>query len=116
MAIPIVVGLVVLVIVVGAVLSIENRQPAAASLPGGASAPGNTSQPLATQPIPYPNVPRISPQEARDRLDQGLAVLVDVRDKASYDKAHAEGAVSIPEAEIDARLGELPRDKGWILY
>jgi hypothetical protein len=102
LAIPIIVGLVVIAVIVGAILSIETQRR-----PGTAVAASNTAAPLATSSIPYPNVPRISVQEAKDRLDKGEIVLVDVRSKGSYDKAHAVGALSIPETEIEARLDEL---------
>jgi rhodanese-related sulfurtransferase len=46
----------------------------------------------------------------------GQAVLVDVRSKASYDKSHAAGAISMPEEEVGARVDELPQDKDIILY
>lgn len=114
--IPIIVGVVVLAIIVGAIISIEGAQPATAGQPGGNLGSENTSQPLNTRSIPYPDVPRVSPQETQQRLEQGQAVLVDVRDKARYDAAHAAGAISIPEAEMAARLSELPRDKEVILY
>ncbi len=110
-AVPIVVGVAVLVVIAGAILLAESQRPAASS-----SSSVNTAQPLDTQPIPYPNVPRVSLQDTQDLLAQGQAVLVDVRSKASYDQAHAVGALSIPEEEIDARLSELPRDKTLILY
>lgn len=112
LAIPIVVGVVTLTIVVGAIALSEARLPQTAA--GETS--GTTAQPLSTRSIPYPNVPRMPLQEARDKLDSGQALLVDVRSKVSYDKSHAVGAVSIPEAEIGARLNELPRDKEIILY
>jgi len=115
-AIPVVVGLTVLTIIVGTIVLIENRRPAATSQPGYVSASNQTAQPLPTRPIPYPNVPRIFLQEAQDRLEQSQAILVDIRSRASYNKTHAAGAISIPEEEVDARLDELPRDRGWILY
>ena len=114
--IPIIVGAVVLAIIVGAIISIEGTQPATAGQPGGDVGPGNTSQPLDTRSLPYPDVPRVSLQETQQRLEQGQAVLVDVRDKARYDAAHAAGAISIPEAEMAARLNQLPQDKEIILY
>lgn len=116
LAIPIVVGLVVITIVVGVIFSIENQQPVAASLPGGVSVPDDTAQPLSTRSIPYPDVLRISVQDAWERLEGGQAILVDVRSRASFDKAHAAGALSLPETEIGALLDGLPRDKDWILY
>jgi flagellar basal body-associated protein FliL len=114
--IPILVGAVVLAIIVGAIISIEGTQPATAGQPGGDLGPGNTSQPLDTRSVPYPDVPRVSPQETQQRLEQGQAVLVDVRDRARYDASHAAGAISIPEEEVTARLNELPRDKEVIFY
>ena len=114
--IPIIVGAVVLAILVGAIISIEGAQRATAGQESGDLGPGNTALPLDTRSIPYPEVPRVSPPEAQQRLEQGQAVLVDVRGKALYDAAHAAGAISIPEAEMGARLNELPRDQEIILY
>jgi hypothetical protein len=116
LGIPIIVGLIVIAIVVGVIFSIENQQPAAASLPGGVSVPDDTAQSLSTRSIPYPDVPRISLQDAWDRLEQDQAILVDVRSRASFDKVHAAGALSLPEEEVGALLDELPREKDWILY
>jgi rhodanese-related sulfurtransferase len=55
-------------------------------------------------------------EETVPKLEQGKAVLVDVRSRLSYDKAHAAGATSMPEEEIEARLSELPRDQDLVLY
>lgn len=43
-------------------------------------------------------------------------VILDVRDKASYDLGHIKGAISIPETEILTRYGELPRDEDTVIY
>jgi len=109
--IPILVGVVVVAIIAGAVVSLEKRRPAGTALSKDA-----TAGPLPTISIPYPNVPRMPLQEVRDKLEQGAVILVDVRSKASYDEAHATGALSLPEEEVDTRLGELPRDKALVLY
>jgi len=111
LVIPVVAGVVVLVLIVGIIAFSEARRP-----PGSASSSSDTAQPLNTQSIPYPNVPRIALQEAKGLLDSSEAVLVDVRSKESFDKSHAVGAVSIPESEIEARLEELPRNKDVVLY
>ncbi len=113
--IPAIVGLMVVAIVVGVILSIENRSPAAAS-GRNISVPVTTVQPRPTNQPPYPHVPRISPQVAKERMDAGQAVLIDVRSKQAYDSQHAAGALSFPEEEIENRLQELPRDKELILY
>jgi hypothetical protein len=116
LAIPIVVGVVVVAIIVGAILSIENRQPTASALPGDISVPIITAQPRPTTTIPFPNVERISTKDAKEKMDKGQAILIDVRSQVSYDASHAAGAVSIPEEEIAARLSEIPHDKEVILY
>jgi 3-mercaptopyruvate sulfurtransferase SseA len=59
---------------------------------------------------------RIPAAEAREALAKGKAVLVDVRSKQEYDSSHAQGALSIPLTEIDARAGELPKDKLVVTY
>ena len=116
LVIPVVAGLVVLVLFVGAILAIENRSSSTSAKPGDAAAPRSTLQAQFTSSIPYPTVRRIAVQDARTKLEQGQAVLIDVRSKASYDKTHAEGALSMPETEIDAHLNDLSRDKELILY
>ena len=103
--------MVVLAIIIGAIFSIENR-PATANVPASVI----TAQPRATNPIPYPEVPRISVQDTRSQLENSQVVVVDVRSRSSFDQSHIAGSVSIPESEIDGRLDELPRDKDVILY
>ena len=114
--IPIVVGLVIVVVIVGAIVSVENRRQASASVfgddPGGLA----TMQALPSGSLPYPGVPRVSVKDTVEKLEQGTGVLVDVRSKASYDRSHAAGAISIPESEISARLEELPSDQDVIFY
>jgi hypothetical protein len=117
LAIPIVAGaIVVIIIVAAAIIAGQSRWFLSTSSVGGASAPVATAQALPTQSVPYPDVARISVQETRDKLEQGQAVLIDVRDRVAYDAGHAVGALSFPESEIDSRLNELPHDKELILY
>jgi rhodanese-related sulfurtransferase len=59
---------------------------------------------------------RINAADARQALAQGEAVLVDVRDRASFAAQHAKGALSIPFQSLPARAGELPKDKLIITY
>lgn len=55
--------------------------------------------------------PRISAEEALKLVANGEAVVVDVREKLAWEGKHAEGALSVPSAEIGKRLAELPKDK-----
>ena len=57
------------------------------------------------------DAPRVAAEEAVKMAAKGEAVLVDTRAKADYDFEHAEGAISIPMAEFEARIAELPKDK-----
>lgn len=43
-------------------------------------------------------------------------VVIDVRSKAGYDEGHIKGAISYPEAEVDSRSAELPKDKLIVAY
>jgi hypothetical protein len=116
LVIPIIVGVVILALVVGAIFLNESRLGSTSSAAGNISVPVTTAQAQATSQIPFPNVPRISLDETRGKLDSGQVVLVDVRSRDSYDKSPAVGAISIPEGELSSRLDELPRDKEIVLY
>jgi 3-mercaptopyruvate sulfurtransferase SseA len=66
--------------------------------------------------IPYPEVPRISVADARDRWESGDAVIVDVRSPGEYEQARVPGALNIPVAEMGTRYNELPRGVEIITY
>jgi 3-mercaptopyruvate sulfurtransferase SseA len=68
-------------------------------------------------PTSYSEVPRISPEELKERLDNGEAILVvDVRGAADFEFWHIAGAISVPSYDVESRLDELPRDKELVLY
>ena len=53
-------------------------------------------------------IPRISPEEVKARLEAGYnLVIVDTRLKGAYERIHIAGAVSIPLEEITERYDEL---------
>ena len=86
---------------------------AACGGPNGAatSAPGN-----ALQEDPYLQVPRVSLEDATTAFNAGSATFVDVRASASYAYEHIPGALNIPLAEIEGRLGELDKAEWIITY
>ena len=105
----------------GGVLLAVAAAPAFAA-PQGSSQPPNLT-PLAAAPAGKPQAAateetarRISVAEARQALDKGTAVLVDVRSKEAYEASHAQGALSIPLANVGDRAGELPKNKLIITY
>jgi rhodanese-related sulfurtransferase len=62
-------------------------------------------------------VPRISPEELKDRLDNGEAILVvDVRPISEFELRHIAGAISVPNYEVVSRLDEFPRDQELVFY
>ncbi len=72
--------------------------------------------PVASQNIPYPDVARVSVEQAHISAMSGEAVLVDVRDLPFYQMGHARGAISLPLNELPARFSELPKDKAVLFY
>jgi predicted sulfurtransferase len=59
---------------------------------------------------------RISVNELKELLDKNQAVVIDVRNEASYNAGHVHGAKLIPEADIPNHLSELPKDKLIVTY
>jgi rhodanese-related sulfurtransferase len=61
----------------------------------------------------------IGPVELKRLIDTRETILVlDVRDRDSYGREHIPGAINIPFAELQRRLGEqpLPKDKTIVTY
>jgi rhodanese-related sulfurtransferase len=58
---------------------------------------------------------RISVSEAKQMLDAGDAVLIDVREPHEYEEDHAAGATLIPLGSVWARQNELPEDKDLLM-
>jgi rhodanese-related sulfurtransferase/predicted transcriptional regulator len=62
------------------------------------------------------DVETIGREDLRERLASGDVVLVDVRPPEEFAAGHIEGARSIPLAELERRLAELPADREVIAY
>jgi rhodanese-related sulfurtransferase/predicted transcriptional regulator len=62
------------------------------------------------------DVDTIGREELVERLSRGDVVLVDVRPREEYAAGHIEGARSIPLAELERRLAELPPDTEVVAY
>jgi len=54
---------------------------------------------------------RIGQLQATQLMNQGKAVIIDVRDPAEFSAGHLRDARNIPLAEIDRRAGELDKFK-----
>ena len=77
-----------------------------------------------SQPAPLPasdtvyadGARRVTADELDTMMKNGQAVVIDVRNQASYDMGHLPGAKLIPAGEILNHLNELPRDKMIVTY
>ena len=88
-------------------------------LPDTAVAPSRLESNPASQDtsgLPYPEVPRIDPEEAKAQFDAGTAVFVDTRDLNEYEAAHIPGAIHMTLDEIEARHMELTVSPEIITY
>jgi 3-mercaptopyruvate sulfurtransferase SseA len=61
-------------------------------------------------------VRRVTVTELKDLLAKNDAVVIDVRNQASYDVGHIKGSRLIPEAEVVSHIDELPRNKLVVTY
>ena len=62
-------------------------------------------------------VPRISAEELKERLDNGEEILiVDSRANGVFEAGHIAGAISVPYGEVEERLDEFPRDQDIVFY
>ena len=93
----------------------SNAEPAApteaaTAIPQPPTAEPPQSDPL--EPATAGDIPRITPQELKDRIDSGDEILIiDTRGEAVYDVRHLPGAVLAPDSYDD-----VPHDQEIILY
>jgi hypothetical protein len=88
-----------------------------------AARPTATWVPLIT-PSPTPeggfasraDVPRIGIAEAKEKMEAGEAILVDVRSQAIYEQSHIAGAISMTSSQVAQQYTELPTDKLIVFY
>ena len=59
---------------------------------------------------------RVTIDELNALMKNNEAVLIDVRNQASYDAGHIPGSKLIPSGEILSHINELPRDKMIVTY
>jgi 3-mercaptopyruvate sulfurtransferase SseA len=76
-------------------------------------APTATPEP----PKSISEVPRISAEELKERLDNGEAILiVDSRPTSTFEMHHIAGAISVPHYEVEEHLDEFPRNQEIVFY
>jgi hypothetical protein len=80
------------------------------------TAKSSPAAPAQTAPPPADGARRVTVPELKDFLARNEAVVIDVRNQASYDVAHIKGAKLIPEAEVVSHIDELPKNKLIVTY
>jgi len=70
----------------------------------------------ATAPPPADGARRVTVAELKNMLDKNEAVVIDVRNEASFNSGHIRGAKLIPEAEVLNHINELPKNKLIVTY
>jgi rhodanese-related sulfurtransferase len=58
----------------------------------------------------------VEPDTLRRRMRSGDVVVIDVRPPVEYAAGHIAGAISLPMADLERRLAELPRGKRIVAY
>jgi hypothetical protein len=79
------------------------------------------ASPVVPTPVPTQNpedkMPRINAQEAKKLVDEGKAVIIDVRGTEAYKAIHIKGSLDYPLAKIEAKdFSGLPKNKRIIAY
>ena len=119
-----VVGLMTVVFLLGQSMGGGGTSGGGATGGSGTTGGANTSVPAAnptspaSQQTPGDEPPRIELKEFKALYDDPAKrpLIIDVRTKEIYDQGHIKGAISFPEAEVDARVSELPKDKLIVAY
>ena len=91
-----------------------DNQSAVAPVP--TPGPLASATPVAGTFVSSDDMPRITVQELKAKLDAGQAVVFDVRQQSAYAHKHIAGAISLPQGEVADRLAELPADKMAVFY
>jgi 3-mercaptopyruvate sulfurtransferase SseA len=72
--------------------------------------------PASPSPVAPQEVQRVTLEDSKAALDNHSAVFLDVRSESAYATSHIPGAVSIPLAELEGRIGELDPEQWIITY
>lgn len=63
-----------------------------------------------------PQIPEISIGDAKEKLDEGGTIFVDVRDGDSYNQARIEGALMLSNENIQEFLDNTAKDQPIVVY
>jgi 3-mercaptopyruvate sulfurtransferase SseA len=110
-ALPLVLIVIGLLLVAGVLAWLNFRSGQNNTSQGQSQASGS-----ADASTPFPDIKRVSLDEAKSAFDSQSAVFVDVRAAETYNQSHIPGAINIPLAQIENRAGELDPNQWIITY
>jgi len=61
-------------------------------------------------------IPQIQIQDAKQKLDDGGCLFVDIRDPGSYRQAHIRGALHLHDGNVQEFLQNADKDKNVVVY
>ncbi|PKN88090.1 MAG: hypothetical protein CVU46_01970 [Chloroflexi bacterium HGW-Chloroflexi-8] len=96
------IGIGAMLIIMAIIISIQPR-PKTTSL-----------NPPVSEEESFPELPRVSLNDAFSAFTAGSAVFVDVRDNSAFAEAHIPGALSIPLGQLESQGKELDPN-AWII-
>lgn len=102
---PLVLGAVAVVLLVGFAVMRMQKQQVTSETPASVKPPDETA-----------SVPRTTLATARQQIESGAVVVIDVRDADAYIASHIPGALQIPLMRIEGEVNYLPRDKPILTY
>lgn len=116
--IGVVAGIAVVAIIAFAIQK-KTSNPAPAPVATATSVPAEAAPAQPAMPPPPPEfdesevaaAPRIAPQEAKKLVDEGKAVVIDVRNVDDYTAGHIPGSLQIPLAYVQGEIPWFPADK-----
>ena len=104
-------------VLLGACKANDTSGDSAASRAAGKNgAAGQATPASGTTTVSADGARRVTPDELKQMLDDGAAVVYDTRAKASYDQEHIKGSLPMPFNEVGERVGEFPKGKTLVFY
>lgn len=62
------------------------------------------------------NIPQIQIHQAKEKLDGGAALFVDIRDPNSYGQAHIPGAIHLHDGNVQEFVQSTDKEKEIVVY
>jgi hypothetical protein len=79
--------------------------------------PGGIEPPDAHAQTPEKSaIKRMAVEDLRAKVNRNDVVVIDVRDRGSYEVGHIPGAMHIPMASIETNLAQIPKGKQIVTY